>query len=304
MFDGMCDCCVSRRIVSVLASRMDDTDSSHPENWATRPEVQQLLADILASPHADHAAAVGVQLESTLLDAHVAGLFRFVVKPRLPSVFGSLSSDSAVALHCLLYHLLRSEHNLCPPPVGETTRDDIKACQTGRYQAVALETVFFSALSKAKSKSKKGDSSALLALRAKPFDPSTHANLLLPNARRGKQGATGSKQVAANPNPTPNDPTEAELRRRAACCLALAMGTHGRLGIESAVHLLVGEHDVFRSIAELSGIRTTAWVARPMPKEVPTLRRNLTLEHALRLKSEGERDDERVRRRALERERD
>ena len=272
MFDGLSTCCVCRSISSWLASRMGDSDSSEPENWATRPAVQQLLAGILAAPHADHAAAVGVHIQSTLFDAHVAGLFRFVVKPRSPSVFGSLSSDSGVALHCLLYHLLQPNDDLRPPPggpAGEATREEIRACQPGRSQAVALEAAFFPALSKAKGKAKKGDKSELLRLRAKPFDPSTHSNLLPPNAGHSEQGPTGTKRVAAaNPNPTPTDPTEAEFGRRAASCLALAMGTHGRLGVVSGVRLLVGEHDVLRSIARRAGMRTTDWLARPPPKEV------------------------------------
>ena len=57
----------------------------------------------------------------------------------------------------------------------------------------------------------------------------------------------------------PDLPAEAELRRRADCCLALAMGTHERLGLESRAHHLRGHHDVFRLIMEYAGLRTSAW---------------------------------------------
>ena len=60
------------------------------------------------------------------------------------------------------------------------------------------------------------------------------------------------------------------------------MGTHGRLGMSSGVLQLQGEHDVLRLIARHAEIRTTVWLARAPPKELPTLRRHLRLEHGER----------------------
>ena len=81
---------------------MAASDTSQAENWATLLAVQQLLADILAAPEADHRAGVDILLKSVLLEAHVASIFRYVIKPRLSAVFlfdRSFCSDGGIALH-------------------------------------------------------------------------------------------------------------------------------------------------------------------------------------------------------------
>ena len=173
-------CWVGRCIASVLASRMEDSDSSSPEHWAMQPAVQQLLAAILAAPRDDHSTTVAKQLPSELLDAHVASLFRYVIKPRLSAVFDrSFCSDGGIALHCILYHLLwRSEWKVRPPPL-DSTRASVELCHGGRLKASAHRDAFYPALSKAQGKANQGDCSALLQLRSKPFDPTTHSNLKL-----------------------------------------------------------------------------------------------------------------------------
>ena len=100
--------------------------------------------------------------------------------------------------------------------------------------------------------------------------------------RGGKTaGGEQTKVVAADSgDPPPSSPAEAELRRRAVCSLAFAMGTHCRLGVSSGVRLIVDQHDILRLITKYAELRMTDWVAHPPPKEVPTLRRHLMLEHA------------------------
>ena len=89
----------------MLAGLMGDSD---PESWALRPDVQRLLAAMLAAPCADHAKEAAALLDGgALLEAHVASVFRHVVEPHTPSVFeASFTSDSGVAMHTILFHLL------------------------------------------------------------------------------------------------------------------------------------------------------------------------------------------------------
>ena len=77
------------------------------------------------------------------------------------------------------------------------------------------------------------------------------------------------------------------------------MGTHDRLGLQSRVHELRGLEDIFRLIARHAGLRTTDWLARPLPKELPTLRLHLRLEHGELLATRKQRDDALVTNRAL-----
>ena len=150
---------------------------------------------------------------------------------------------------------------------------------------------FFKALAKARASAKKDGGTALRELRGQVFAPATHKNLrrqdadVAPPSKQATSTAP-TRTAAAAPTPDPADPAEAEIRRRAACCLALAMGTHNRLGIQSRVHELRGHDDVFRLIAEHAEMRTTEWFARPLPKELPTLRRHLRLEHGERRMAE------------------
>ena len=76
-------------------------------------------------------------------------------------------------------HLLwRSEWKVRPPPL-DSTRASVELCHGGRLKASAHRDKFYPALSKAQGKAKQGDCSALLQLRSKPFDPTTHSNLKL-----------------------------------------------------------------------------------------------------------------------------
>eukprot|EP00966_Prymnesium_polylepis_P032421 754292-Prymnesium_polylepis.1 len=79
------------------------------------------------------------------------------------------------------------------------------------------------------------------------------------------------------------------------------MGLDPRCGIASPVRLLVGhgEQDLLRLIFKEAGLRTSDWLAQPLPKEVPTLRRHLRLEHGERRLAEDLLDEARVHMDAL-----
>ena len=285
-------------------------DDPAPELWSTRPEAVQLLGNILANPHADHVPGVAQLSLGVLREAHVAGIVRALegLEEGTTPFPNSFTTNAGAALHTVLYHLLGGADQNLPPPPSDTSRDEIKRCSAGWSTAKPDKDTFFRKLAKAKAKADGGD--ALRALRGAIFAPVRHKNLRRPDAdpalpqKTSITAATVRQASGSAPAPDPADPAEAELRRRAACCLALAMGTHDRLGMQSRVHRLHGQEDVFRLISKHAELRTTEWFARPLPKELPTLRRHLRLEYGMRMDVQGQLDDERVRSRALERERD
>jgi hypothetical protein len=59
------------------------------------------------------------------------------------------------------------------------------------------------------------------------------------------------------------------------------MGTHARLGVESVVRSISGQHDALRLIAKHAGMRTTAWLPQPPAIEVLVLRKSVHREHGL-----------------------
>ena len=258
------------------------------EDWAQRPENMQLLGSMLADPGGDHAAAVAKNLDGILLDAHVASIVRVLGALRDNVAFSkSFTTDGGVALHTVLYHLLGGAERNLPAPPTESTRAETSRCAPGLRAAKKMAEAFFTDRDEARRQAKKGgDDSVLQRLRGRIFAPATHKNLR-PAAAGDAAGdaavekrAAGSRRVAAAPPaPPPADPADAELQRRADCCAALAMGTHHRLGLQSRVHWLRGLDDVFRLIAAHAQLRTTEWFARPLPKEIPTLRLHLRLEH-------------------------
>jgi hypothetical protein len=262
-----------------------------PEEWAAQPGPKRLVTNILAHPHDDHAAAVGVQLCGVLLDAHVAGIVGVLEKGRVSTFANTFTTDAGVALHTVLYHLLGGAALNLPPP-RPASRDEVKRCGAGWTAATKAAAKFAKDMIDARRRIREGgDDTLLRRLRSSPFAPAMHKNLRRLDADAappGKQTAaiTAARTAAPAPAPDPGDPAEVELRRRASCGLALAMGTHSRLGMSSGVRLLVGEHDVLRLIAEHAELRTTAWMARPPPKELTTLRRHLRLEHGERRMAE------------------
>ena len=243
----------------------------------------QLLGKILTDPLGDHATAVAKQELGVLLDAHVAGIVRALdgLWSGVAAFQNSFTRDVGVALHTVLYHLLDGAERGVPPPPREVTAEENRRCSPGWTAAKPAAKKFFEDLAAAKTKAKGGDSSKLCELRRRIFAPAKHKNLRPAAAGDAavEQRAAGSKRVAAAPPaPPPADPAEAELRRRAACCLALAMGTHDRLGLQSHVHALQGKDDVLLLIASHAELRTTEWFARRLPKEIPTLRLQLRRE--------------------------
>ena len=271
---------------------MESTCNPNPEDWWKSDNVQLLLNSILEHPGADHTLLVHAALQGRpLINAHVHGLVR-----ALDRATGKSKKKTAahfvsrpVALHGWLFHL-GGAAGLHPPPLRTTDAGAVlsKAVEAA---ATAASKAFFTKRDNLLLSQSRGCPTAagdLASLRSQAYN-------ILPLQIEdfdSRQGATGPKRVAtAPPAPPPADPADAELRRRADGCLALAMGTHGRLGVASGVRLLLGEHDVLRLVVHYADMRTTAWVARPPPKEVPTLRRHLMLEHAELSATRGQLDD-------------
>ena len=282
---------VRRWALRTAARPMAASEDKAPEEWAAQPGPQRLLTNILAHPHNDHAAEVTVQLRGVLLDAHVAGIVGVLEKGRVSTFANTFTTDAGVALHAVLYHLLGGAALNLPPP-RPASRDEVKRCGAGWTAATKAAAKFAKDMIDARRRMREGgDDTLLRRLRSSTFAPAMHKNLRRPDvdtAPPGKQAAATAAALtaAAAPSPDPADPAKAELRRRASCCLALAMGTHNRLGLQSRVHKLRGHDDVFRLIAEHAELRTTEWFSRPLPKELTTLRRHLRLEHGERRMAE------------------
>ena len=207
-----------------------------PELWATLPDAERLLSNILADPRGDHVEAVQKQSIGILCDAHVAGIVRALEGLSAGAVFPkSFTRDAGAALHTVLYHLLGGADLNLPAPPRESTREETRRCSPGWSVARPAKAAFFKALAKAKASARKDGGVALRELQGRPFAPASHKNLRPFDAGKtvpGKQAAAATAKHAADaaPAPDPADPAEAEIRRRAACCLALAvccMPLHG-----------------------------------------------------------------------------
>jgi hypothetical protein len=272
--------------------------STHPEDWWSLDEVQRLLTNILDHPNNDYSESVVELLRDAggvLLETHVHGFARaldkFVGKKKH---FANISRP--VALHTWLLHFAGTAHKLLAVPVSSCGSAGAPSRNMEKAVAVASEKLF-SKRAKLKQSIAKGCPTArndLALLRTRPFDFRLLQETSPPD----------QKKVAAAPpvDPPPVDPTKAELRRRASCCLTIAMGTHGRLGAVSGLRLLVGDHDLLRQIARDAELRTSDWLPRPPPKEVPTLRRHIMIEHAEHDVTRGLLDEQSVLSRSLMRE--
>ena len=243
-----------------------DQPGAH-EGWAQRPDVLLLLGEILADPSGDHAGGVAKSLEGPLLDAHVASIVRALDLLRDDPAFAkSFTTDRGVALHTILYHLLGGAERGLPPPPRDSSRSETQRCAPGLKAASKMSQRFFTDRDEARRQEKGDNGAALQKLRGRVFAPATHKNLRTDAdvlARAAKAAASAAS--AAPPAPPPADPADAELRRRTDCCMALAMGTHRRLGMSSALRLLTGEEDTLRLIAAHAELRTTVWLARYGP---------------------------------------
>ena len=268
------------------AHGMEADRPESPEQWTQDENVREVLGCMLAVPLGDHRAVVASALAGhPFANAPAAALYCLVAsidfkKPQ--SRWGAaLAKSKAAAYHTWLYHFLdgASENLVAPPACLGCTTFSNKLLERARpdYSSRKKGGRFWLELDSLRSAATRGTDDANAKLKHLRWRDVSKSELRDPEAsntnNKPKQAA------AANPNPTPADPAEAELGRRAASCLALAMGTHGRLGVVSGVRLLVGEHDVLRLIARHAGLRTTDWLPRPPPKEVATLRRHLVLEH-------------------------
>ena len=245
-------------------------EECRPDEWAATAEVQDLLATMLEHPGGDHEAAVARLLGGELLDAHVAGIVRLLRGLRSGAFPSSFTRDAAVALHTVIYHLLGGASTQRPAPPLEATREAKKRCGSGWATAEPAADKFFTQMRQARQDERQGDSRLMHSLCSRIFDPDRHKNLRPggspPQHLAKKQTAALAAAAAAPPAPPPPDPADAELRRRADCCLALAMGTHQRLGMSSGLRLLAGEEDALRLIAAHAELHTTIWLARPPPK--------------------------------------
>ena len=290
--------CGARRRSSKDAWRVM-AEREQPEQWTSRPEVLQLFGSMLAHPLGDHTEAVFKILKGALLDAHVASLTHWIDGKQGAAVVKGCKSNKPVALHTIMYHLLGGADGDVPTPPAKVTPEESDRCNPGWATAKPTAKKFFDDMRAARSQEKGGDGGAMLRrLRGRLFAPAAHKNLRPADAAGDaavEQRAASSKRVAAAPPaPPPAEPADAELQRRTDCCTALAMGTHYRLGLQSRVLWLRGQDDVFRLIAEHAGLRTTEWMARELPKEIPTLRLHLRLEHGGRRLAEQQLDGARI----------
>ena len=229
-------------------------------------------------------------------DGHIHALVRLL--KRLDDFPSRKTSDGGVILATWLFHLAGGhDAGLLLP-----SREKTKATKALYSRADTRSAAYKSKLQSLDSEARRPNASVATAKRLNDhralaaerdlFDACIQH--LRPSANQAAGKAAGkAAAAAAPPAPPPASPAEAELRRRAACCTALAMGTHARLGLQSRDDLR-GHDDVFRLIAEHAELRTSDWLATPLPKEVPTLRRQHFLEYRLRRAADARAEQLRV----------
>eukprot|EP00966_Prymnesium_polylepis_P098625 2283888-Prymnesium_polylepis.1 len=140
---------------------MADADDP-PEKWAQRPDVQQMLGNMLADPSGDHAAAAAEYLEGDLLDAHVASITRALRFLREDAAFtNSFTGDSGVALHTILYHLLGGADRDLPPPPADSKREATQRCAPGLRAAKKMSEKLDEDIIQARHAEKGGDASTM-----------------------------------------------------------------------------------------------------------------------------------------------
>ena len=115
-----------------------------PELWATLPDAERLLSNILADPRGNHVVAVEKQSIGILCDAHVAGIVRALQGLSAGAVFPkSFTRDAGAALHTVLYHLLGGADLNLPAPTRESTRQETQRCSPGWSVARPAKLAFF-----------------------------------------------------------------------------------------------------------------------------------------------------------------
>ena len=236
-----------------------------------------LLATMLEDPWGDHQAAVHELFPDGLCAAHVFALSRFSDNVKLQaagSFQSSFTADRAHALHTWLYHLLGGADAklLAPPAVDD--RMGVKACTYVCDRSKAAAKVFKKERDRLRQTKARGSATAdteLDQLRSARTVP--YMSWLLPrDAKFEKTSSSGGG----------GDPTvgsEAERVAATARLLALAMGTHIRLGAgycsrsePCGVIRLAGHNDLLGIIASFHRYGHAGKVLHPGAKEVCELR--------------------------------
>ena len=231
-----------------------------PERWARRADVQQLLADMLQFPVADHSEKIGHILFGSLRNGHVAGLFAVADSIDFKKIpwKAACAFSKAVAYHTWLFHFLGgAEQQLVPPPtcLGATEfskglREHAvpafmckKGSTTGRFWLELNQLVDASR----QNRSTAAQEERLHDLRFSLVDL---ARLRLPADEKptSKKAAGGGGE--GGPAGTQQDINDTDG------LLAFAMGTHERLGEgyssreePCAVRIVAGDFDILVKIA-------------------------------------------------------
>ena len=187
-------------------SHKRETDHSCPWQWAGTEDVIELLSKILCNPLDDHRSSVSYRLKQPLLLGEVASMCRALKKGPSLMFPGSFTNDVAIALHCILFHLLGEAAGLVPLPPGPIQRDFALTCRPLQKAGDTLQSKFFCLLAKANVQAKRGDVQLLRELQQKPF----HFDKFM--SRKTDPPAVNS-ECRPPPAPLP-PPTELEKLRR------------------------------------------------------------------------------------------
>ena len=224
---------------------------------------RKLLRRILGDPTGTHA---GAEIQDGVCVGHLDCVRSTLHSNDASPMEEFWCGDRSVALHCVLYHLGGgAAAGLRPPPPTGAERDE-RMCCTPEYSRAEwqIETLTKErenkrkAISKGSATRKEGD-----ALLADPYPLDMMRDPLASPAGPVPRGKACKSTAAAPPPPpaTPR-PREVELARRLSCRLALAMGTHGRLGMCSPVYMIGGKPEILSLIAEFAGFGGGLWLAQ------------------------------------------
>ena len=249
-------------------------ENFHKQDKMSSNRVRQCdFTRVLQEPFQQHQ---GVAVENATVSdlVHV-----FNQLPELVATNGiSLPAAKNCVLHAVAFHVLggHAANIPPPPPTSAEARSPAFACtRTLMTEAARFEQRRASLAARVA----KGQGGPQAAAAAEELDALLATPLNEKNCCLLRSAGGGAKQAAPPPPPPPASPAEAELARRRACCTALAMGTHLRLGMESWVQKLAGEHDALRQIALHAGISTAVVLPQRPSKEVLELRRLYRAEH-------------------------